>query len=88
MPQAETITRLPQGVVPRVLRQKEVAAYIGRSQGWFCRNKGKLEREGFPAPIEALGGYDRAAIDDWLDQKSGRVKALDSATPNPWNGVL
>ena len=88
MPATATASRLPEGLAPRILSQKEAAAYIGRSQGWFCRNQKKLRDDGFPAPIEALGGYDRAAIDDWLDRKSGRMNGLDSDAGNPWNDLL
>ena len=50
------------------------ALYIGASPDWFVQNRAQLEARGFPVPLPVVGGYDRQAIDGWLDAQ-GRLTA-------------
>lgn len=58
----------PQFAERRVLSTAEVAAYLGRSSSWFARHATRLHNSGFPRPLPDVGGYDRQAVDNWLDQ--------------------
>jgi predicted DNA-binding transcriptional regulator AlpA len=61
-------------VVPRVLNAATLCAYLGRSESWFAEHRAELETQGFPTPVSLLGGYDRHAVDLWLDQRSGLLR--------------
>jgi hypothetical protein len=54
---------------PRVLKVVDTAEYLGHSLTWFCKRRGELEALGFPKPLPYFEGYDRRAIDDWLDRQ-------------------
>lgn len=57
---------------PRILTSRaQVAALLGRSETWFRDNRARLEAAGFPARDALLGGWDRAAIDRFLDARGG-----------------
>ncbi len=56
---------------PRVLTQAETAGYIGKSPSWLSEHLPELEAMGFPKPVPFLDGYDRAAVDSWLDRLGG-----------------
>lgn len=58
----------PPFVERRVLSPFETAAYLGRSKAWFTDHANRLYETGFPQPLPIVGGYDKQAIDDWLDR--------------------
>ena len=62
-------------VVPRVLNTATLCAYLGRSESWLAEHRVELETQGFPQPVALIGGYDRIAVDRWLDQRSGLIRA-------------
>jgi predicted DNA-binding transcriptional regulator AlpA len=61
-------------VTPRVLNTATLCAYLGRSESWFAEHRAELEAQGFPKPVSLLGGYDRNAVDLWLDQRSDLLR--------------
>jgi len=61
-------------VAPRVLSTATLCVYIGRSETWFNEHRAELEVQGFPKSVPLLGGYDRYAVDAWLDQRSDIVR--------------
>lgn len=63
--------RRPFDALPRILSAKEAANYIGKSRSWFDGHLDELQKSGFPVPLSVLGGYDREAIDAWLDRLGG-----------------
>ena len=67
-------------VMPRVLNTVTLCAYIGRSPTWLAENRSQLEAEGFPKPDPLLGGYDRCAVDLWLDRRSDILRPDVSAS--------
>ena len=52
---------------PRPLAGVEVAAYLGKSGGWWSAHAEALHRAGFPRPLPFVGGFDKEAVDRWLD---------------------
>ena len=66
-------TRPRPSIDPRGWSEFEAAAYIGRSADWLRDNRERLRAAGFPAPVDVLGRYDRAAIDRWFDRMSGML---------------
>ncbi|TSD87034.1 hypothetical protein FFK22_019275 [Mycobacterium sp. KBS0706] len=60
-------------ILPRVLSAAQVAAYLGRSLTWFSEHRAELEAAGFPPPLPLIGGFDKRAIDQWLDRNSGMI---------------
>ena len=54
-------------LVQRLMTEAEAASYLGRDVAWLRANLDRLEEMGFPAPLDAVDRYDRAAIDKWLD---------------------
>jgi predicted DNA-binding transcriptional regulator AlpA len=52
----------------RVLTAPEAAAYLGRSATWLAQHAARLQMAGFPQPLPVVGGYDKVAIDNWLDR--------------------
>ena len=63
-------------IEPRVIGVGAIAVYIGKSETWFRTHLTTLREVGFPEPLPVLGGYDRHAVDDWLD-RLGRRAILD-----------
>ena len=59
--------RIPSFSERRVLSATEVAAYLGKSGGWWSTHAETLHRAGFPRPLPVVGGYDKEAVDRWLD---------------------
>lgn len=57
----------------RVLSKHEAASYIGKSTSWMDAHAEELYACGFPRPLGILGGYDRAAIDRWLEGLGGNA---------------
>lgn len=70
----------------RIMRRCEVPAYIGRSLTWFAEHRVELERAGFPTPLPLVDGYDRVAIDAWLDNLGG-LRVLADDRPTGWDGA-
>lgn len=60
-------------IQPRILRRSEIAAYLNHSETWFLGQRERLEESGFPKFMAALDGYDKAAVDHWLDRMSGLI---------------
>lgn len=61
--------------VSNLLRENELAAYLGLSVGVFRRWRYKLQAAGLPQPLVSLGPADQGrplwslrAVDRWLDQ--------------------
>jgi predicted DNA-binding transcriptional regulator AlpA len=61
---------------PRVLNVVLLCAYLGRSETWFADHRDELEAAGFPKQVPILKGYDRAAVDAWLDKHSSLLHRL------------
>ena len=61
----------------RVLNAFETAAYLGRSVGWLTDHANSLYNADFPRPLPVVGGYDRQAIDAWLDSLGNRGEQSD-----------
>lgn len=66
--------RKPSFTERRILSSNEAAAYLGRSASWLADHSGKLEKAGFPKPLPLVGGYDKQAIDRWIDRLSGNFE--------------
>ena len=73
-------------VTPRVLNTATLCMYLGRSPTWLAENRAILEAQGFPRPDPLLGGYDRLAVDLWLDGRSEifRVETAPLAGSRSW----
>lgn len=73
----------PQLPVPsppsRCLTARQVAARLGRSVTWFHDHKRELLVAGFPACDPLLGKYDAAAVERWLDRRSGIESESEAA---------
>lgn len=61
---------------PRVINAAEAAEYIGRSLTWLTQNIDALTAAGFPKSLPFVDGYDREAIDAWIDGLGGKATAL------------
>jgi predicted DNA-binding transcriptional regulator AlpA len=72
---------------PRILTQAEAASYIGKSITWFQTHKQELEVTGFPRPVRVVGGYDRAAVDAWLDSMDSRQTRTVRGHSGAWEGA-
>ena len=58
----------------RRIRVKEAAQYLGMSPQYLSRCRIELETKyNFPKQIPVVGGYDRVAIDNWLDKTGGLI---------------
>lgn len=55
---------------PRLLTSKEAAAYLGMCQGTF-RTVAPVPAVDFGEKHPRLKRFDKAALDRWLDEKSG-----------------
>ena len=49
----------------------QVGSYLGHGGAWFRTHREELEASGFPTFDELIGGWDKDAIDVWLDGRSG-----------------
>lgn len=58
----------------RVLSKQQSAFYIGKSTSWLDEHAEELYAQGFPRPLGTLGGYDKAAIDRWVDRLGGNTE--------------
>lgn len=56
----------------RLLNEENAARYLGLDVETFRRKHDALKAAGFPSPEPVTGGYDRTAIDRWLDTRAGR----------------
>lgn len=66
----------------RLLTAAEVAIRLGRTVGWFRRNRPELEeRHGFPRPVDGCGmRWDPLALDRWLDARLPGAAAAPATT--------
>jgi hypothetical protein len=72
-------------VQPRFLGIATLCCYLGRSETWFAEHRVELESEGFPRPDPLLGGYDRVAVDLWLDRRSDIARTPALAGARSWD---
>ena len=79
-----TKRRRKKDVQPRILSVAMTADYIGRCLTWFMEHRTELEANGFPEPIQLLDGYDRSAIDEWLDRQGGRGQEEPNTYDERW----
>jgi hypothetical protein len=71
-------------VTPRVLNVATLCAYIGKSETWFTEHRAELEADGFPEPHPIIRGYDRVAVDAWLDRASPALLASSAPAARSW----
>lgn len=64
----------------RILTVGETASYLGRSLSWLVSHRSELEANGFPKPLPTIGGYDREAIDRWIDSVAGAKSSQGNET--------
>lgn len=66
-----------------ILSAAQVAAMPGieRSTAWFYQHLPELERDGFPLKDQLLGGWHRAAVQEWLDRRAGRTAQSPTRDP-------
>jgi predicted DNA-binding transcriptional regulator AlpA len=55
----------------RIWDARQVAAYLGRSLSWFRIKLPGLRQRGFPAADPEMGGWDKLAVEQWLDEQAG-----------------
>lgn len=73
---------------PRMWSLPQVAAWFGKSEGWFRDHRRGLEAEGFPPYDELNDGWDAKAIETWQDRRSGLLPADAGLGENPWDKAL
>lgn len=54
---------------PAYLRDIEIAELLGRSKNWFCKERPRLEREGFPRVDGLIGLTCRADVEAWIARR-------------------
>lgn len=59
---------------PRFLTAYQLAVYLNKSETWLAENRDRLKVLGFPGPDLVLGGWDRCAVDAWLDRRAGLLE--------------
>ena len=63
--------------MPLVISARQVALLIrARSAAWFYEHRPALEKQGFPAKDDLLGGWHRPAVEAWLAKRAGTVESL------------
>jgi predicted DNA-binding transcriptional regulator AlpA len=67
-------------MTPAFLTDIEVAAKLGRSKNWFCDNRARLEREGFPRKDGLIGLTCVADIDAWIARRRQVADAVVAGT--------
>jgi hypothetical protein len=72
----------------RVLSRAEVTLYLGKSVTWLSYHGDELLQSGFPQPLPIVGGYDKQAIDGWIDGlgQAGDRFDFDAAWTKAANG--
>ena len=73
---------------PRDVPPAKAARRLHLTLSEFERALPELRRRGFPQPDETTGNYDLAAIDDWMDCRSGRREAGLVKRLEPENAAL
>lgn len=68
-------------IEPRIFTTARLCFYLGRSESWFAEHRVKMEAAGFPMPDPIIGGWDRRAVDHWLDERSGMASTSNGAMP-------
>ena len=66
-------------IVPRVLNNAETAAYLNRSTTWLSERMPELVEKGFPPKLPFVDGWDKNAVDAWLDRIGGNIDETDPA---------
>lgn len=61
-------------IAPRIWSAAAVAKRLGMSPGTFGKRQGELSAAGFPMRDPILQGWDSAAVERWLDRRSGLVE--------------
>ncbi len=57
---------------PRIIRTMQgLAEYLDHSVTWLSDRLARWEAMGFPPRDEELDGWDKAAVDWWIDERSG-----------------
>jgi len=64
---------------PRLFNVATLCVYLGRSETWFADHRAELAKDGFPEPHPSIGGYDRLAVDAWLDRASPLLRGSSGA---------
>ena len=59
--------RLRSAIESRIIRKGDLAVYLSHGPTWLAKNLATLERLGMPRFIPELDGYDRVALDRWID---------------------
>ena len=57
------------GLNPAYWTDIEIALRLGRSKNWFCDNRPKLEREGFPRKDTLIGLTCVADVEAWIARR-------------------
>lgn len=67
----------------RIIKRTPTAMMLGMCRATFDKREPSLIEQGFPAFDTTLGGYDKKAINLWLDKRanliSNNVKKADDA---------
>lgn len=58
-------------IAATVLSAPAVAALLEHSTPWFYKHRAKLEKDRFPKRDALLGGWHRAAVEQWLARRAG-----------------
>jgi hypothetical protein len=72
-------------ISPRIIRRCDLANYFSHSETWVTKNLEKFLGMGMPAFNRVLDGWDKAALDRWLDRVSGLVSDGSSPLPNSYD---
>jgi predicted DNA-binding transcriptional regulator AlpA len=71
-----------------IVRSRAIAQMLGHSVGWFYAHSDALEKAGFPKKT-LLGGWSRAAIEQWLTRRAGLVaqSSDDRERERAWKAI-
>ena len=72
----------PPTIKPRIVNQKNLAHYLGKTPSWLAQNKERLFSLGMPKPLPYVKGYDLKQIDLWLDRLGKSVVEEDPSGNN------
>ena len=56
-------------MTPAYIPDTEIARLLGRSKNWFCQNRAKLEREGFPRVDTLIGLTCVWDVEAWIARR-------------------
>lgn len=63
----------------RFWNEKQAASRLGRSASWFNTNFPHLRQQGFPVKDPLVGGFPKEAVERFIDNRMGIVRAEDPA---------